>query len=686
MDELESRLSAGLSSESNHLPAFDGDLGRVRRRGRNRRWAVRGAGAVGALVLVGGAAVLLNARDGEQDVETLPADPTVVVTSTPTPAPTPVPTPTPVAEVIPPPPPSPTPALEPDQGVLVATGWGVGLANPTGDLYAPIRCCESTSYLWWDQQPESGNGIEQGAVAVRDDLRGGLVSASQTSLFWTPASSLAESLRPIPIASVEFAPGTESPSRLNLWDVAEIDGDIRVLYSKFSPDADDPLLGETQLLAATLGTGDAAPDTLDQLRWGPDPGPVTIAGAAWLADGGWLTLHSVAGDACDWITIGGTESDAVVNPYPEPVDPLDCPYHSLIAATVDDAGTALAISETKEEQPQFALYDLETGTQQVRIDLPPAAEGQGLFSEIDLLADVAILSRQEGMDPADWLTHDESIRVDITTGRTAQLAYIGAPTLRRQAVSADGLDALDLESPLWFLSSRVAPEPDPAPTTDDIAPQPTTEPTSDDTPSPVPVVPAANRVATGLPLPPEATGVIPGDEGCVEFAGLNACVGDDFAAAVTAATETLGPDATDDPAVFNEGEPPPANEQIWLNFDAEVTLADAGGQLQEIVVFPTANPLAPKVFGGQLTIADVLLGLGAPTDIFVGGGEGIDVLWLQYDKSQGSAWYGFTEFWGDDPLLLPDGDTHPRQLPGAPRQLVLGPRVAGGQVLCQPSG
>ena len=47
MDDFESMINEGLRGHARELPSFEGNVDRVKRRGQNRRWVSRGAGAFG---------------------------------------------------------------------------------------------------------------------------------------------------------------------------------------------------------------------------------------------------------------------------------------------------------------------------------------------------------------------------------------------------------------------------------------------------------------------------------------------------------------------------------------------------------------------------------------------------------------------------------------------------------------
>ena len=55
---------------------------------------------------------------------------------------------------------------------------------------------------------------------------------------------------------------------------------------------------------------------------------------------------------------------------------------------------------------------------------------------------------------------------------------------------------------------------------------------------------------------------------------------------------------------------------------------------------------------GTAVFAETIETLGPPAEIFLGGGEGSDVLWVFYDSPAAYVGYGHVESWGvDDPKL-----------------------------------
>ncbi len=255
MDELESRLADGLSRHAADLPRYEGDVRKVTRRGRNRRWAARGAGAVGALALLGGGVVAYQSiGDPGQTLAT--EDPGVLVpaptvTPTPTPEPTPETTPEPTPDTTPEPGATPAPEQIRDVFAVSATGWGVGLVGSGGDFFTTLTCCDGDD---WTTQPAGGPAL--GAVRVRDDLAGGLVASTSNTLWWQP-----ETARGAPIAlDTVVAESPEAEVRVDLWDVQLIDDRLRILYSTAAIDAEG---GVARLFVAEVVGGH--PDRADRV-------------------------------------------------------------------------------------------------------------------------------------------------------------------------------------------------------------------------------------------------------------------------------------------------------------------------------------------------------------------------------------------------------------------------------------
>lgn len=658
MDDFESRLTEGLSRQARDLPRFEADLSTVRRRGRNRRWASRGAGAIGALALLGGGVALYDATqdDPSETVATNDGgDAQTVVQPTPTPTPTPDPTPVPVEAAAPTPeaaelPPTGSPE---DSPLLVATGWGVGLLNQTGSLFAPLSCCQVEGPPWYDQEVQAGAST-QGAVAVRDDLRGGLVTASTNTLSWTPADALTSGASTV-VATA--AADDAALALLQLWDVQEIDGEVRVLYSTFETN-DDGSAGVSTLRALTLGEGsvEAPPETLESVAWVAEDGDrVVWGGGAWLPNGAAMSLRSLERGGCSWVefTNPGGPVGPAVSPYPKPA-PTACDRPSLDAATIDDTGRFIALSEgSAQASPQLAVYELESGERVFDTDLPQGNEEQAWWAEIDMVGSKVLLSRAD-MARAEYRVLDESVIVDLEgTGRPQSIPYFGFPTFPRAPVTTEGLEALELDSPLRFLLPQVDTEPEPE-TTPETTPEPETtpKPAPEPTPEPDPRAPAQVRMAVGRLVNIVAADALVGADGCAGPAAATVCLGAALEDARGALENQFGTERTDDPATFLEGEPHPDDTHVWLTDTRRVTLVEVEGAIGELSLFPAAPDGLASPFDRRLTIGDVLDTLGSPAEIFQGGGEGIDVVALSYDTEAAFVTYSFVQFWGEQSRLI----------------------------------
>lgn len=658
MDELESRLSEGLARHARDLPSYRGDLVAVRRRGRHRRWAARGAGAVGALALLGGGVALYDQLDNEppESVATNDGGPAQQVAIAPTPTPAPEPTPV-VIDPEPPPIPLPVSSDDPDDAsLLVATGWGVGLLNHTGSLFAPVVCCTADEAPWYERP-------NVGAVAVRDDLRGGLLTASDTALSWTPAPVLGT-------ASPALLATAGSPDAfstwIDLWDVAELDGEVRVLYSTVEILDDDATTSTSTLwslaLDAEKGSALGQPVALDTATWSAETGDLDdryyYDGGAWLPNGAAMTLRSAGQGACSWIEFSNPSGPVgpAVSPYPRPGPVCDRP--SLAAATIDDTGTHLAISEGYlEGEPALVVFELVTGVEVARFPLAPADDGRGWWTEIDMDGDKVLVSRGAGMERTNWATLDESLILDIESGQSAHLQYYGAPAFPREAVSTTELTALSPDSPERFLLPAT-PQPAPSPGADD-EPEPTAsdDPDPGPTPTPIPADPPLEdraRVPVGRQANIVAADAFVGTSGCAPKP-IDVCVGQQFDEA-KAALDAAFPagERTDDPATFLEGEPHPEGTHVWLDETRRVTLEHVDGVVRRVSVSPASDATVAALADGAPTVGEILRALGPPAEIFQGGGEGVDVLVLTYDTDAALVSYAYVEFWGGETSRLSD--------------------------------
>lgn len=651
MDDLESRLGDGLRSHADRLPRYEGNLTTVTRRGRNRLWAVRSAGALGALVLLGGGVAFYNATRDNGEAIVADGDPVPLVEPTPeaTPDPTPVPTPDPT--------PAPT-VIDPVQlTFLAATDWGVGLVGPTGDLYAPLVCCEE------------GAALAARPVIARDDLRGGIIAATTDTIVWVDADALASGDEPRLVAAPAPA-DSDATAGVALWDIADFDGTPTLLYSMNT--ATDDGSGSSTLYALELGADDATPTVLASSSWTDEDreGAFTFADASWLPGGGYASLEASMGEPCEWLTFAGvTESGAtapaatdVVNRFPRPTDLADCPYDSLGALAVNADGTVAVSHRYLSPRPELLVFD-RAGNELLSIDLAAGTENQGRWTELDFLDDQIIIGRRADTAAPDWLTLDQTIRVDINGERGIGVFYAGGLTFPRVDIATDSLEPLEPSSRRWFANPGGRPaEADPTPaatavTTVTPGPTPTTDPAAtpepEPTPSAKPTIPDEARIPTGRGSDIKTSGRLEGDRGCYG----PVCVGDPIAEALDAAEAAFGPEDSASPDAALEGEPPAPESHVFLTAAERVTITEAEGQVTEIRTSPLdrSGLIEAK---RSYTLGDVLAIHGAPAEVFNGGGEGSQVLWLLYDTDTAFVAYGFVEFRGDaEPTLLPEGDT-----------------------------
>jgi hypothetical protein len=234
----------------------------------------------------------------------------------------------------------------------------------------------------------------------------------------------------------------------------------------------------------------------------------------------------------------------------------------------------------------------------------------------------------------------------------------GAHTFPRADIATDTLTLLQPADPLWFAGQGSRPQVDPttpsptvaAVTTPVAGPSPTPDPTPDPTPQTTPLptstIPLEYRTPTGRLQEVKPSGVLVGDDGCLS--GL--CIGQTLEDALTAATSVYGDEDTATPEAALEGEPPAPSDHVFITDTKRVTLVEQDGLIVVIRVSPTMN----GVDDGIATIGEVLAAHGAPSEVFNGGGEGSQVLWLFYDTDAAFVAYGFTEFWGADATFLLD--------------------------------
>ena len=667
MEELESRLNDSLTRKAAGLPRYDENLPRATQRGRNRRWAARGAGAFGALALLGGGIAIFsaNTRPEESNIATevdgggeeilAPAPET-----TPEPTPTPADEPNVVSEGEPPPTPDNTVAEVNGVSLVVATGWGVGLVGGTGEQYAPIVCCD----------PDAEDAMDAPPTQVRDDLRGGLIAANTHAIYWLPAPDLASGAQPLEIAS---APDLDASldTTILLWDIRDVDDALQVLYSIDSVSADKSE-GSSTLYSLDLASPGADPVNEVSITWdAPTAADAAVyRGSAWLPEGGIMTLESaVAGPGCEWISYFGplSETDTVrrtaqdyTSPYLRPTDPSDCPHDSIGAATTNEAGVLAVTHRFLSPSPELVVHD-RAGNELFTYPLTEGDQDQGRWIEIDMVGDQVLVSRRADMTMPNWPTLDETLKIDLQARRGISVFSWGAPTFPRADIATDTLTLLEPADPLWFAGQRsraqVGP-PTPTPTVTPVTtpgvspaprPDPTPDPTPQTTPPPTSTIPPEYRTPTGRLQELKPSGILVGDDGCLS--GI--CIGQILEDALIAATSVYGDEdtATSDAAL--EGQAPPPSDHVFITDTKQVTLVEQDGLIAVIRISPTMD----GVDQGIATIGQVLATHGAPTEVFNGGGEGSQVLWLFYDTDAAFVAYGFTEFWGADAtFLLDEGD------------------------------
>ncbi len=685
MDDFERELTNGLRRQAGQAPRFEGQLDTVYRRGRNRRWMTRGASAVGALALFGGGFALWSNMDQGAAVDEVATEFTPSVAVDPTPTPTPTPTPEPEEPFTIPTP--PVDAAEPDDpdaaNLVVATGWGVGLVKPTGDLYAPIVCCADDELRWWAQKrapaPTEDGWVDQGAVTARDDHRGGIVSASANALFWTPSltdpgasdGSASIVLDAMPQAkkrasddvrsAAPDAPLERGGSWLQLWDVEIFDDQTHVLYSTTEISDDDEAGGTVRLLAATLEDDSvvAAAEELEVFTWaGPDDDWFVITGASWIPGRGWMAMKSHGGGACSWIEFQGAPGTAtdVASPFPRPDDLRDCPHRSLATAAVDDAGEVIAVSENYVEgREELALYRLSDTATVNRVSLPQTAEDTGRWSEMDFAAEGVLISRGAGMAPEAWPTDDETLLLRVDDEVVTPIGYVGSVSWPRAAVSTEGLEGLDPRGPRWFGARVGADDPVERGDADEQATAPTQA-----TPDPADEIGDENDSASedsddDGPKRKRRRAVKPGDnviapdamvgaDGCVGGGQPWVCVGWDFDDAAASLDGLFGSsEQTDDPATFIDGQPHPPNVHVWLDTSRRVTLEVIDGMVVGVAATPEGPDGLTTPFDPPLTVRDLLEALGAPIEIVQERSGGASRFALTYEAQGGAVRYSYVE-------------------------------------------
>lgn len=653
MDELESRLSDGLARHAAGLPEYQGDVRKVARRGRNRRWAARGAGAVGALVIMGGGAVIYQAANGGDVVNVATQTPPVVV---PTETPTPTPEPTPEEAIVPDeattPDPTPTPAVETvvrDVFAVAANGWGVGLVGTGGDLFATLACCDQDDEDW-RAQPLTESA--RGALRVRDDLRGGLLVSTEDTLWLQPAASFGTDTEPI-VVDRELLRESNTVS-LELWDVSLIDDTVSVLYSVSVSDALGEA-GQDELRRADIGP-DTRPviTTVDTSTWSPDTPGFVRRGAAWVPGGGHMELRQATGGdgpACEWVEYVDTDP-AFDSPFDPPTPDGECPQDSIGAAAMNAEGQLAVIERFLAQPPLTAdlvVYD-RVGNPLYREPLPETGEDDPRWTELDIVGSAVLVSRAAlDTDPG----ADSVLRFDLGGAVTSrELAFVGNPTFARSNLVTGGLTPLDPTTDRWFgTTSTPSPTPDPDDRADpdetDDNPEETPEPTQDPALSPPTVVRDEYRQAVGRGanvVPVDAWG---GTDGCFRLAEA-ICIGAPIADALVVAERLWGAEQSDSPEAQREGEAPPDDEYVFFGGEWEVHISEIDGVVSEIRAWPgTDGHDATSVLG------ETIEKLGPPAELFLGGGEGNDVLWVFYDSPAAYVGYGYLEPWGiDDPMLI----------------------------------
>lgn len=652
MDELESRLSDGLARHAAGVPEYEGDVRRVTRRGRNRRWAARGASAFGALAILGGGAVIYQAADSEapEIVATETPDVVIVPAETPTPTAEPTPEPEPTPEAITTPEPAPTRAPESvvrDVFAASAQGWGVGLVGTGGDLFATLTCCHDEGDDWL-AQPLADSA--RGALRVRDDLRGGLVASTADTLWFQPAEALGTETPPIVVDS-QLVRET-NPVTVELWDVALLDDTVHVLYSV---SVSDPLgtEGTDELREATIaadGTSSVAaigePST-----WTPDTPGFIRTGAAWVTGGGHMELRkSIGGDGpdCEWVVYVDADP-AFESPFSPPTDDGECLQDSIGAAAMNADGHLAVIERFLSQPPltaELAVYD-QVGNELHRHTLPETAEDGPRWTEIDIVGSTVLVSLGSTQAPE----RDAVLRYDLGAATNPrELGFVGNPTFARSNILTNRLTPLLSGDDRWF--GTITPLPEPTPGPENPEPEPTADPDDPDpepTQDPALVPPALVRDDYRAPVG-RGVNVVPvdawgGTNGCFN-AGEAICLGAPIEDALEVAERLWGPERSDSPEALREGEPPPADEYIYFGGTWEVHITERDGVVGEIRAWP-----GPEGFGTAV-FAETIEKLGPPAELFLGGGEGRDVLWVFYDSPAAYVGYGHVESWGvDDPRL-----------------------------------
>lgn len=651
MDELESRLSDGLARHAAGLPEYQGDVRKVARRGRNRRWAARGAGAVGALAILGGGAVIYQAANGGDVVNVATQTPPVVV---PTETPTPTPEPTPEEAIVPDeattPDPTPTPAVETvvrDVFAVAANGWGVGLVGTGGDLFATLACCDQDGEDW-RAQPLTESA--RGALRVRDDLRGGLVVSTEDTLWLQAAASFGTDTDPI-VVDREPLRETNTVS-LELWDVSLIDDTVSVLYSVSVSDA----LGEAG--RDELRRADIVPDTkpviatIDTSTWSPDTPGFIRRGAAWVPGGGHMELRqAIGGDgpACEWVEYVDTDP-AFDSPFDPPTPDGECPQDSIGAAAMNAEGQLAVIERFLAQPPltaELVVYD-RVGNELYREPLPETGEDDPRWTELDIVGSAVLVSRAVlDTDPAS----DSVLRFDLgATVSPRELAFVGNPTFARSNLVTGGLTPLDPADARWFGDPSAAPQPTPDPddpdqpeeTTDtpEATPEPTPDSVEETPPGLLPEeLPPEVRTPIGRGGEPLTSGKVRGDDGCID----EVCLG-----MSTDPGEALS---------------------VLVGPGRRVELTETDGIVTSILVLPSEDGPEPGSSGAgidlppfpALKVHELLRNHGAPVEVRneIGvdpDGTELHTVWLIYEIDNAEIAYGLTATDPTASILLEPGD------------------------------
>lgn len=641
MDDLERRISAGLGAQASSLPGYDADVDAVRRRGRNRRWAVRGAGAFGALALIAGsfAAYSQLRSDPEQEVRTATDnmaddgdDATIDGDDATTDA----------------------DAARLD-GLVVGSGWGVGIVDD-GALYAVVDCCDDP-WSWAAAAPvaEDGVMIEPGAVRAFDDGAGGVVYASRNALLWLPAGAIGTD-DPVLLDSVPLFGSSDDSHELRLWDVGVLDGATVAVYSRSRFGADSS--GDADLIALDLATTESR--VVGHHEWsGPGDPDWTYFQGAGVSGNEVMILHSGGQGACHWITFSDAAGTPLASrlPYAAPegvgFGPDTCPNVELQGAAMADDGS-VAVVEGAPSAPVLVIYD-PAGTRVAGVALPAA---DAWWTELDLDGTRVVASLGMGLAVDSWQTDDRTVALGIDAGTVTDLPLVGAPALARSAIDVSRLSPVAPSDPRWFpLGDAVAPTPPPAP---DATPSPepavTPSPEPTVTPAPEPTLDGRSLVATGRLVNIVPSDTFVGADGCAgPDPALVVCLGDPVDSAAARLDLVYGPERTDDPTTFLEGTPWPDDQRVWQAAGQRVVITFVDDFVLDFRISPATTEGMVPPFEVDPRFEDVLGVLGPPALVFQGTGEGRTVVSLAYDTEAAFVYYEYVQFEGD-PFELADLD------------------------------